>query len=127
MPIIPVFDLEFNPSNRRIYAGTFGRSMQSYPVDSLTDTEKNPVKTVKPEQPTIRIFPNPTADFIELGGVDLKGVEILLFDSEGRKVYSSKWDPQDKRLRMDSHSPGVYFLQLQWPSGKTVTWKVLKI
>ena len=35
MPIVPVYDLEWNPARNELVAATFGRSIQSYVLDDL--------------------------------------------------------------------------------------------
>lgn len=45
LPLLPVYDVEYNVQQNKLLAGTFGRSIYSYPVDSI-DFEAEPVSTV---------------------------------------------------------------------------------
>jgi len=43
MPIVPVFDLSYNEKNNEIVAGTFARSIYSFPIDSIEPLDLNVV------------------------------------------------------------------------------------
>jgi photosystem II stability/assembly factor-like uncharacterized protein len=63
MPIIPVFDLDYNFGTRRLVAGTYARSIQSIPVDSVFKKVVTPSENVATKNIAFNnqfnFFPNP--------------------------------------------------------------------
>lgn len=94
MPYIPVYDMVWNEARNELVAGTFARSIMSYPIDSLL---VEPVDTVVVnteevaglERPVLNIFPSPATDMINLEFENIepgKPYEIAIVDAQGRLV-----------------------------------------
>jgi photosystem II stability/assembly factor-like uncharacterized protein len=69
MPIIPVFDVDYNPFTKMLFAGTFARSMQSYPMDSLFVQSTSGLPTIVQDinnVNNIKIYPTNTHEFITI-------------------------------------------------------------
>lgn len=122
MPWVPSFDLEWNPVHNQLIAGTFARSIMTYPIDSLlykappdTTTAVNPVIA---HSAPIRIFPNPAHDFvtIEFSVASGNPQDVAVFNTDGRLVLNRKINQKGNvRQKLDiSHLPaGTYFLKIK--------------
>lgn len=92
MPAIPVFDIEVDYTNKKLIAGTFARSIQSFPMDSVfakpqiiisTDNNTN-------DKTELSIFPNPSQDNIHLKGIkSINEVKIYNITGELQLVKSN--------------------------------------
>lgn len=121
MPIIPVYDIEYNPSQKKIIAGTFARSMQTFPVDSLSSTGKiiSGVQDLK-KNIHLYIYPNPAKDVIYLeSDSPLEKGEIIIRDALGRAVQRTTLSSSERGIRIAHFPSGTYFYQYQY-NGKTI-------
>lgn len=79
----------------------------------------------------VRVFPNPTAEFINLEWTEaIDGYVLLLIDTNGKQLLQQKVTNQGRTevIPFTDYSTGSYFLQLSTPEGKTIkTFKILKI
>lgn len=112
MPIIPVFDLDYNEATHRLMVGTFARSMVSMAIDSIF-----PPKVVTPESvstytasASLQVYPNPCHDYFSIR-TELQGrSSALLYDMMGSVVkrYPVLGDRNDCR----GLSSGYYILSV---------------
>ncbi len=92
MPFVPSFDLDWNPSQNTLMAGTFARSIMSYPIDSLiAGTPPDTTVAVRPvvsKIEDVKIFPNPTRNQVNIAcpANPGKSTEIVLLDQNGRLI-----------------------------------------
>lgn len=84
MPYVAVPDIHFNYNNTKIIAGTFGRSIYSIDITTITG-ENNLVST----QPEINVFPNPASDFITIQGIAQDEV-VKIYNVNGELVKSGR-------------------------------------
>lgn len=122
MPYVPVFDIDWNVENNQVIAGTFARSIMTYPIDSLlqpvppdTSTAVNPVFA---NNSPIRISPNPARDFItlEFSGASGKTSEVAIFNTGGLLVLNQKLSQSGNvRQTMDIRTlpAGSYFIKIK--------------
>ena len=107
MPYVAVLDIHFNYNNTRIIAGTFGRSMYSTDISTITS-----VPNTSPE-PAISVYPNPCADVINIvGGSD--ELQVKLYDCQGKLELSST----NRTVDVSALPAGMYFAELK--SGESV-------
>ena len=92
MPFVPTFDLDWNVAQNTLMAGTFARSIMSYPIDSLLfvvppDTTVA-VRPVVSKMEDVKIFPNPAKNQVTVAcpGNPGKATEIVILDQTGRLV-----------------------------------------
>jgi len=64
---------------------------------------------VNSDQKKVRIYPNPTAQFIEIEYGDLERFEFELSDITGRKLFATS---NNKRIDLSSFESGVYLLEM---------------
>lgn len=117
MPIIPVFDLEFDPKHRKLIAGTHARSMMSYPIDSIgISIDTITIDTTGLAQTlimnSINLFPNPAEEYIMVNFP--KNSEITLFDINGRKVSLTP-DLSQRLIKvpLDGLEKGIYIISIR--------------
>jgi len=105
MPLIPVFDIEIDTIQDVLVAGTFARSIMTFPLDSIF---QEPIVTDIPRVPlsSIQVFPNPVEDKLKLQGV-IEG-PILVFDLSGKIVLQTRWS--GKAIDTSSLPSGEYII-----------------
>lgn len=116
MPVLPVLDLELNPQENRIIAGTYGRSIMSFPIDSLPI----PVGMKKNEAISLKLFPNPCADFIcyeNNSGTS----EMKVYNLEGKLFGTFELKNFNGSIDLSSFPPGVYLTQIRNNNGEKIT------
>jgi len=94
MPFIPVFDLELNVARNELIAGTFARSIMTFPLDSLGVSSDimvavNPVPL--PARTFVKLSPNPTTDQIQIRYTNIepgRNSAIAILDAAGKLVAS---------------------------------------
>jgi len=94
MPLVPVYDILINPAQRTLVAGTFARSIMSFPLDSLK-TGGN-VSTFTPDGYVPRFAANPTlaTDHVRFTVDYLSSTqtaEITVTDLAGRQLWQERF------------------------------------
>jgi len=120
MPFIPVYDLVLNPVKNELVAGTFGRSVLAFSLDSLFVVPDTVATHLLRASQTIdiRVFPNPASSklFIDIGNTELQIKELNIYDLTGRRVKELKINPNpDQFLELDIENlnPGLYLLMFK--------------
>lgn len=115
-----IFDLKISNSNRKLRVATHGNgAFERDLIDETTDVE-----ATEAEAFGFRLFPNPTADIVQIaiekGG--LQNVVVNLLDTNGKKLKSTSIIPQSNTITIDcSDLPaGTYFVSLQSANGQWV-------
>ncbi len=76
----------------------------------------------------LKVYPNPTQGkvCIEMQGVE-EGMDsrILVFDSQGRKVYENERQGDRLELDLSEYPAGYYMVELS-ANGERTTWKIIK-
>jgi Secretion system C-terminal sorting domain len=129
LPFVPVYDLEYNPKMRTLVAGTYARSIVTFPLDSLRYSGS--VSISDPEntnQNALIVMPSPADNFIQVSVNQFdgsSGVELLIFDSKGKLVEQQKMGASgifQERIMTNHYSSGVYYVMLR-QSGKVLSHK----
>lgn len=130
MSWIPVYDLVYNPQLQELIAGTFGRSIQTYPLAQLLP--EAPSSTSRPLAGSYwRVFPNPVQDqfFIkkQAGSMRSSRLSVRLYDARGRlQPISHRLEEESIQVDCRQLPPGVYFLQIEEDGGSTVEKIVIR-
>lgn len=126
MTFIPVYDLEWNPETNELIAATFGRSIQTYPLDSLLAAEP-PVAATDPAALPIgkwSIAPNPAnhTAWLSWAGWQETGapLQLEIYDLKGRRLHQQTLRGAEGRLPIacSAWPAGVYYASLR--SGRKV-------
>lgn len=128
MPYIPVYDLEWNIAKNELIAGTFARSIMTYPIDSLLaeqivtppDTTTVAVNEVLDISKRIKIFPSPATDFIQVEfekSEPGKTYDLVILNVTGQLVYRTKGTQEGKisqQINVSDLAAGTYFLKVKF-------------
>ena len=71
----------------------------------------------------VTVFPNPTTDFVAVGGLDMDGVTVDLFNSNGKKVNVSL---DGSKVAMSGLPAGIYLLKVSKDGKLVKTTKLVK-
>lgn len=111
MPFIEVFDLEINESEKTLIAGTFGKSIMSFPIDNILKTI---VKTQEDKvYKSISISPNPASNRLSLSNPNLHAVlDIQIYNQFGQLIWIGvKSVDEDMTIDISLFKEGVYFIR----------------
>lgn len=120
MPVVAVYDIEIDSINFRLVAGTFARSMMSFPLDSiLKKPEHHTSITENNFQVNFNLYPNPASDHLnmELCDQNIKHGRVEIVDLTGKILYNYHVDDLNKTINISNLSTGIYLLHLHTPSG----------
>ena len=115
MPFVPVFDLDLNLSQKTLIAGTFARSMYSFPIDSLHLAENS--STFSPgglAPPNLAVSPSPAYSSTMLSVENLKSnqvAEVVITDASGRSLWRGQFKgfgKHEENIDLNQFVPGVY-------------------
>jgi photosystem II stability/assembly factor-like uncharacterized protein len=120
MPIIPVFDIEIDTVNHLLVAGTFARSIQTFPVDSLVILPEigTPIGVQEQAQNrAIQIFPSPVEDFLNFSRTIDGRVDV--FNIAGQRVISREMK-STQGMAVNELNPGQYVIVIEIDGQKSV-------
>jgi photosystem II stability/assembly factor-like uncharacterized protein len=124
MPIIPVYDLEYNIENNEIFAATFARSIMSYDLDSLlfpfmpVDTVTSNESVFTPKS-SLKVYPSPAKEFVNIEFTNHeagKNAEIIILDAKGRIMEEktiSQAGKQNVDFDISDWISGSYFVKIK--------------
>jgi photosystem II stability/assembly factor-like uncharacterized protein len=112
MPLYPVFDIEIDTITHRLIAGTFARSMLSFPLDSIIYWPKSNVSINRITQADtpLKIYPNPVSDILHIETVGNKPSQFLLYNLEGKLIIQKASTGQHHQLSISHLPSGMYML-----------------
>lgn len=125
MPLTLVFDMEYDTITHKLIAGTFSRSMLSFPVDSFlnqvenvdtttTDTLANAIElyALLP----INVYPNPTTDYLTLSinkpSKLLLNEKIEIININGEVILETTVQSMNQVIDVQELPTGLYFISL---------------
>jgi photosystem II stability/assembly factor-like uncharacterized protein len=122
MPMVAVYDMDWNEARNELVAGTFARSIMSFPLDSIGVLPEEPMDSTVAVQEvilesTLLVFPSPARDFIQLSGVglDAQNLEIQILDNTGRLVLRNTLRKEQligQKLDVSDLDKGIYYIKL---------------
>lgn len=114
MPIIPVFDIDMNLSTQRVFVGTFARSMQSMPVDSVFNVSPFTVavQNVENKSHQLMLYPNPVVNNLTMES-DQPIHEIIIYNLWGVVQRKVKISAKQYTLNLSSLQTGQYLIELK--------------
>ena len=126
MPVIAVYDIDYDSVNHKLLAGTYARSLMSYNVDSMLYVTPLEVSNLNDaEKDFYKVFPNPANNqlTVHLGGSSiysqqLTDFEFKIFDASGKIVFSNtasinqQQSTNNYSIDVSKMTDGVYYLVL---------------
>ena len=124
MPIIPVYDLDLDLVNRRLVAGTYARSIQSFDLGTITGRREDAADGAKL---AVGLYPNPATDEVRLTlPPGLRATAARLLDVRGREVARPAISADAPRLDVRALRPGTCVVELTLSNGAVVRRRVVK-
>jgi hypothetical protein len=111
LPTIPVYDVDADTITKRLIAGTFARSLLSFPLDSLLPAPEvvEPNAVANFEEPANLAYPNPFTSTLNLSlGEDVESLRVVDFSS--RIVHEQNV----------ANASSLVIASDAWPAGKYV-------
>jgi xyloglucan-specific exo-beta-1,4-glucanase len=118
MPIMVVWDLEFNPNTNKLIAGTYARGLQTIDVTSIMTSVG--IKHTNIVSSNISIFPNPAINEINIK-VSEKIKTISIIDQQG-KIFTKT---TKQKINVEDLASGAYYAIIETEKEK-VTKKFIK-
>lgn len=128
MPLIQVYDIDYDPVNVKLIAGTYARSMMSFPVDSVINAidSDNIIMFAKNK---LRLYPNPVRDILFIDNLDLNSpFRIDIYSMAGTNVKSMSIEHAEETVSVDLIfiKAGIYNIIITRKEG-IFTGKFMKI
>jgi photosystem II stability/assembly factor-like uncharacterized protein len=128
LPTMPVYDLAVDTIADRLVAGTFARSIWSFPLDSLLPPAPvNPPSSMADaaERPALRVYPNPVRDILTIDRqADL--AELFLTNLSGQVVRRWSGEEVGGGLDLVFLPAGIYTLSIRTKNGALQSQQVVK-
>ncbi|MEL7221762.1 MAG: T9SS type A sorting domain-containing protein, partial [Bacteroidota bacterium] len=122
MPFVAANDLEVNFVNNELVVGTYARSINVYPLDSLFSVNgEDPVanQNLAVLEADLQLTPNPSSGQTQLSWQNLATdkTQLQVFDNQGRMVWSTEFIPAATQGRQQINLPehltaGMYILRV---------------
>ncbi|MEM6380005.1 MAG: T9SS type A sorting domain-containing protein, partial [Bacteroidota bacterium] len=121
LPEAPVTDLDFHTDSRTLAAATYGRSLYTYNLNTLTSTEN----FAQADQ--IKVYPNPSKGqiSIETNTNKFKIDQVEVFDLNGKLVYQKRLQAVKKQELNLNLTAGNYWLQVRSDQGVKTSQKLI--
>ncbi|HHG85324.1 MAG TPA: T9SS type A sorting domain-containing protein [Bacteroidetes bacterium] len=111
MPVLPVYDMEWDQPGKKLIVGTHARSIMSFPMDSLIYND--PLSGIDGglSQDELKIYPNPAQDriFFELAA---KAEKWRILDLQGRVLRKGESAGQRQEVDITALAAGSYWLRV---------------
>jgi photosystem II stability/assembly factor-like uncharacterized protein len=123
MPFIPVFDIEIDSVNNKLVAGTFSRSIQSFPIDSIVPkliTSSQEITRLS----KVNIYPIPTKNIVYIDNLSNQET-VVLYDINGKKLKMMKDLENKLKIDMSQFTTGIYFVKVE-NGDETKMFKIVK-
>jgi hypothetical protein len=117
LPLVAVFDLELNEGELRLMAGTYARSIVSYPLEEILPELSVAISapTVAGRPAVLSAGPSPADDvlLVQLEGSGYQRVVLEVYDMQGRCVMRrNEWPVQATTLDLSGLSTGMYVVSV---------------
>ena len=112
MPVIPVYDIEYDNENNHIIAGTFGRSMWSVSIDSIFVIVGISQHEIKNMKHSISLYPVPATTTININNLpeNIIRANIVSLNGQVVKVLQPEELKATRRINISNLNQGIYFL-----------------
>ena len=123
MPFIPVNDVEYNPVLQTLIAGTYARSIWSYPMAAVLPTQSLAANSF-----AVEVLPNPASSWLRLLATEeqLRNALITVYDMDGKTVIENQ-SIGAGYIDISRLPAGTYSVRLTTQKGKTAVAKWMKI
>ncbi|MBR9923336.1 MAG: T9SS type A sorting domain-containing protein [Bacteroidetes bacterium] len=125
MPSVMVYDVDVNPVQNTLVAGTFARSIMTYPLDSIIYPIVEDTMTTSSFQlpyekaDAVKVWPNPASAEVQIGFTHPEGggaYELVVLDVQGRLVKQLSGESPSRAelsLSVVDLAAGQYFIKVK--------------
>ena len=122
MPIVPVYDLEWNPVENTVIAGTFGRSIMTFPLDSVDLMPDSVISSAPPiieKTPQLTVFPSPASEDVTVRFFNAepgKGYDLVVLDASGKvihRIQGKEYGKVEKQFNVNNWPAGMYVVKIK--------------
>ena len=121
MPIIPVYDLDYNEGTHRIIAGTFARSIQTMPIDSIFKPVKPPFAegvTDNSKVISCTVYPNPSSDYFTIQSTNTTALSAIIVDMHGSVIRKYNYIAPQQHFSCKDMTAGYYIVSIVTTKGR---------
>ncbi|MDB4285932.1 T9SS type A sorting domain-containing protein [bacterium] len=126
MPIFPVYDMVFNEARNELVAGTFARSIMTYPMDSILvhlNTTTGIFQGFQNENLTF--YPNPVKDWMQIEMPEnIRSLDLVFLDISGKTVKTVSVS-SNERIDLQGLPTGQYLIRASH-EGRVLSGKMSK-
>lgn len=122
MPYVPVYDLELEPVQRRLMAGTFGRSLYTVNVDTLLSTQGLNVATLSA---SLKVYPTVFNTEITIETLEQE-LMASVYSLSGQLMSQHKLEKGQNRIDLSGLLSGTYLISANSGDRKG-SWKIIKL
>ncbi|MCX6257626.1 MAG: T9SS type A sorting domain-containing protein [Bacteroidia bacterium] len=108
MPIVAVYDVEYEPATGKIIAGTYGRSVMSVSLNDIVTITNNPLVE---KQAQMKVYPSLATDHVNVEMDSPKPQILSLINSDGKMIMQTNISQGKAVLDVHDIKPGVYFIK----------------
>ena len=123
MPIVTVYDIEYNVKKNQIIAGTFGRSIQSFDLKQIGISGL--VKTNNLNSADFVTFVNsiitPDNQILTVILNMDQDLNYYITSTNGSETNRGTLDPGENDINVETLKPGIYFFNIISKTGKQVS------
>jgi hypothetical protein len=114
MPMVPVYDLTYNPTTNQLVAATFARSIGTYLLDDILQQFTN-TQTISSPTFEVNVSPNPTKNVlqIQLAQNTPPNSLIELYNLHGETVFSQYTNQKTITVDINQLTAGMYIVRVQ--------------
>ena len=121
MPVVLVLDIDVDPVNKKLIAGTYARSIMTYPIGSITAVSEN-----ISEAEILTVFPNPIRSELFWNLTNGAGqYDAVIRDTKGMIVRKMEGQAKQGNMNIDVLVPGIYVFSLESSTRKYIK-KIVK-
>jgi len=108
LPLVTMSELDVDHDNEKLVAGTYSRSMYSYDISWVFDTDVEPVGLTENGK-VLNCYPNPVENTLHFEKNKL--TQFDLYNVHGQLMFSQKINSNQTHIDLSQLSFGTYFLK----------------
>ncbi len=122
MPLISVWDIEYNPLTQKLYAGTYSRSLYSINVNQITVA----IDEIEKQKPFCKLYPTVVTDNFTVELEQGTNASLRIYDMNGKNIFiNERLTPGQNNFSVSSFKNGLYMVEIKSDKG-TELKKIIK-
>lgn len=127
MPLIPVFDIEYNPVLNRVFAGTHARSIMSFDLKNVGLSNK-PISSTKDNLAAAKVSLYPTLfdNHFTISSLEENIAFVKIYDLQGKILLAQAQKEKQIVIENTNFAKGIYIVEIVLENKKRVVEKIIK-